>query len=339
MRRLTGQELEVVQTSLGPVTVTVSGNRNRPSLITYHDIGLNHSTCFQGMFMGAEPSSLLLTNFCVYHIDAPGHEAGASEIHFTETELSAFDLSEQVAEIVQHFSLKRVICLGVGAGAYILTLLAISHPSMVQGLILVSPVCQPATWMEWVSSKLSINMLSFYGMSTSVKEGFLARFFSDGESGYHGPGSDSLFSFCKELEAREPSNVARYAQAFLSRVDLVPDLRKFKCPTLIVVGEHSPFYDKSLDMYLNMDPLLTSWFQVPASSSLVTVERPHMLQSPLESFLQKLGHYRRPPSFSELRALSPPSPPGFRAEEFSPKACGVNLKPIRTRTEKIENAE
>ena len=31
-------------------------------------------SCFQGLFVCPDAASLLLNNFCVYHIDAPGHE-------------------------------------------------------------------------------------------------------------------------------------------------------------------------------------------------------------------------------------------------------------------------
>ena len=35
-------------------------------------------SCFQGLFFCPDAASLLLHNFCVYHIDAPGHEVSIS---------------------------------------------------------------------------------------------------------------------------------------------------------------------------------------------------------------------------------------------------------------------
>ncbi|KAL3839035.1 hypothetical protein ACJIZ3_023626 [Penstemon smallii] len=35
-------------------------------------------SCFQGLFYCPEAFSLLLHNFCIYHISPPGHELGAA---------------------------------------------------------------------------------------------------------------------------------------------------------------------------------------------------------------------------------------------------------------------
>jgi len=35
-------------------------------------------SCFQGLLFCPEAASLMLHNFCIYHIDAPGHEVGVA---------------------------------------------------------------------------------------------------------------------------------------------------------------------------------------------------------------------------------------------------------------------
>jgi hypothetical protein len=37
-----------------------------------HDVGLNHRSCFQSLLLASGPKSLLMKNFCIYHVDAPG---------------------------------------------------------------------------------------------------------------------------------------------------------------------------------------------------------------------------------------------------------------------------
>lgn len=44
-------------------------------------------SCFQGLLFCPEAASLLLHNFCIYHIDAPGHEVGIPLL-FTSTSSS-----------------------------------------------------------------------------------------------------------------------------------------------------------------------------------------------------------------------------------------------------------
>ncbi|KAJ0799697.1 putative alpha/Beta hydrolase [Helianthus annuus] len=64
----------IIQTGCGSVSVTVYGDQQKPPLITYPDLGLNHTSCFEGLFISPESASLLLNNFCIYHITPPGHE-------------------------------------------------------------------------------------------------------------------------------------------------------------------------------------------------------------------------------------------------------------------------
>lgn len=72
--------------------------------------------------------------------------------------------------------------------------------------------------------------------------------------------------------------------------------------------------------------------QVQACGSLVTEERPHMLLAPIEQFLGTLGYFR-PPQIVYFAASPPRSPPNllYSLAEFSPKASGLKLKPIKTR--------
>jgi protein NDRG1 len=60
-------------------------------------------SCFGGLFSCAEASSVLYHNFCIYHVDAPGHEAGAAEIPADQPLLSVDDLADQVAEVLDYF--------------------------------------------------------------------------------------------------------------------------------------------------------------------------------------------------------------------------------------------
>ncbi|XP_022011020.1 uncharacterized protein LOC110910728 [Helianthus annuus] len=64
----------IIQTGHGSVSVIVYGDQEKPPLITYPHLALNHMLCFQGLFFCPEAASLLLHNFCIYHISPPGDE-------------------------------------------------------------------------------------------------------------------------------------------------------------------------------------------------------------------------------------------------------------------------
>ncbi|VAH73409.1 unnamed protein product [Triticum turgidum subsp. durum] len=115
-----------VRTRYGFVSVSVYGDEDKPALITYPDVALNYMSCFQGLFFCPEASSLLLHNFCIYHITPQGHELGAAPIPSDVPELSVDNLADQVADVLDFFGLGSVMCMGVTAGAYVLTLFAVS---------------------------------------------------------------------------------------------------------------------------------------------------------------------------------------------------------------------
>ncbi|KAI8491044.1 Protein ndrg3 [Branchiostoma belcheri] len=78
---------EDVETSRGTMKVAVQGNRAKPAILTYHDIGLNHVTCFQNFF-NYEEMQVILKNFCVYHVNAPGQHMDATpmDVHLATGE-------------------------------------------------------------------------------------------------------------------------------------------------------------------------------------------------------------------------------------------------------------
>ncbi|XP_043698209.1 protein NDL2-like isoform X2 [Telopea speciosissima] len=310
----------VVETSKGSISVFVCGDQEKPALITYPDVSLNYMSCFQGLFFCPDAASLLLHNFCIYHIDAPGHELGAAAISSDAPLLNIDDLADQVVEVLDFFGLKEVLCLGVTAGAYILTLFAMKYKDRVLGLILVSPLCRKPSWTEWLYNKLMLNLLYFYGMCGLLKECLLQRYFS------------------KLLDERQSSNVMRFLQAINERHDLTDGLKKLKCKTLIFVGERSPFHSEALHLSAKMDKRSSSLVEVEACGSLVTEEDPYAMLIPIEFFLMGFGYHRQPTLTSLLSSTQGSNPArhlsshsSIAPELLSPESLGVKLKPIKTR--------
>ncbi|PNT66200.1 hypothetical protein BRADI_3g08430v3 [Brachypodium distachyon] len=300
-----------IQTNHGSVSVAVYGDHDKPALITYPDIALNHMSCFQGLLFCPEAASLLLHNFCIYHISPPGHELGAAPISLSTLMPSVDDLADQVADVLDFFGLGSVMCLGVTAGAYILTLFAAKYRERVLGLILVSPLCKAPTWTEWFYNKVESNLLYYYGMCGLVKESFLQRYFS------------------KFLDQRQSMNVWRFVQTMNGRHDLTEELKQLQCRTLIFVGENSQFHTEAVHMTSKLDRRYCALVEVQACGSLVTEEQPHAMLIPMEYFFMGYGLYR--PSQLDCSPRSPLSPFCISPELLSPESMGVKLKPIKTR--------
>ncbi|RVW13049.1 Protein NDL1 [Vitis vinifera] len=210
--------------------------------------------------------------------------------------------------------LKEVLCLGVTAGAYILTLFAMKYKERVLGLILVSPVCKAPSWTEWLYNK----------------ECLLQRYFSkELRCGLHGAESDIIQS-CR----REWGSGGSFVPV-IWRQDLTESLKRLQCKTLIFVGESSPFHAESVHMSAKMDRKSSVLVEIQACGSLVTEEHPYAMLIPIELFLMGFGYYRQLPFASSSSNGSNPASPLSHSciapELLSPESLGIKLKPIKTR--------
>ncbi|XP_044462920.1 protein NDL1-like isoform X2 [Mangifera indica] len=314
-----------VHTGRGSVSVIIYGDQDKPALITYPDLALNHMSCFQGLFFWPEAASMLLHNFCIYHICPPGHELGAAPICPDVPAPSVDDLADQILEVLNYFGLGSVMCMGVTAGIE----LQMKYRLRVLGLILVSPLCKAPSWTEWFYNKVMANLLYFYGMCGLVNEFLLQRYFSKEVRGTaEVPESDIVQACRRLLDERQSTNVLRYLQAINRRPDITDGLKKLKCRTLIFVGDDSPFYSEALHMISKLDERYSALVEVQACGSMVTEEQPHAMLIPIEYFLMGYGMYR-PCHFTD----SPRSPlsPCISPELLSPESMGLKLKPIKTR--------
>nr|XP_025700804.1 protein NDL1 isoform X2 [Arachis hypogaea] len=319
-----------IRTGCGSVSVMVYGDHDKPALITYPDLALNYKSCFQGLFFCPEAASLLLHNFCIYHISPPGHELGAAEISSEDPIPSVEDLADQIIEILNYFGLGAVMCMGVMAGAYILSLFATKYRERVLGLILVSPLCKAPSWTEWFYNKVMSNLLYFYGVCGLLKECLLQRYFSKEVRGNAEVPESEIVQACKRLlDDRKCKNVLRFLHAINQRPDITDGLKRLKCRTLIFVGDSSPFHSEALYMTSKLDRRYSALVEVQGCGSMVTEEQPHAMLIPMEYFLMGYGLYR-PCYFSES-PRSPLSPSCISPELLSPESMGLKLKPIKTR--------
>ncbi|KAF5945676.1 hypothetical protein HYC85_015904 [Camellia sinensis] len=325
-----GGKEHIVRTGRGLVSVIVYGDQDKPALVTYPDLALNHMSCFQGLFFCPEAASLLLHNFCIYHISPPGHELGAAAICPDDPVPSVDDLADQIIEVLNHFRLGAVMCMGVTAGAYILTLFAMKYRERVLGLILVSPLCKNASWTEWLYNKVTSNLLYFYGTCGLVKDFLLQRYFSKEVRGsIDVPESDIVQACRRLLDERQSINVLRFLQAIDRRPDITDGLKRLKCRTLIFVGEDSPFHSEAVHMTSKLDRRYSALVEVQACGSVVTEEQPHAMLVPMEYFFMGYGLYR--PCQLSGSPRSPLSPSCISPDLLSPESMGLKLKPIKTR--------
>uniref|UniRef100_A0A1W2Q686 N-myc downstream regulated 1 n=1 Tax=Rattus norvegicus TaxID=10116 RepID=A0A1W2Q686_RAT len=288
------QEFDVqeqdIETLHGSLHVTLCGTPkgNRPVILTYHDIGMNHKTCYNPLF-NSEDMQEITQHFAVCHVDAPGQQDGAPSFPVGYMYPSMDQLAEMLPGVLHKFGLKSVIGMGTGAGAYILTRFALNNPEMVEGLVLMNVNPCAEGWMDWAASKIS-------GWTQALPDMVVSHLF--GKEEIHS-NVEVVHTYRQHiLNDMNPSNLHLFISAYNSRRDLeierpMPGTHTvtLQCPALLVVGDNSPAVDAVAHDNLYLQPL-TSFF--------LSLLQPAKLAEAFKYFVQGMGYM---PSASMTRLM------------------------------------
>ncbi|XP_077207570.1 protein NDRG1 isoform X2 [Paroedura picta] len=288
-----------VETVHGSVHVTMCGTPrgSRPAILTYHDIGLNHKTCFNPLF-NFEDMQEITQHFAVCHVDAPGQHDGAASFPPGYMYPSMDQLAEMLPGILKQFGLKSVIGMGTGAGAYILTRFALNHPDLTEGLVLINVNPCAEGWMDWAATKIS-------GWTHALPDLVISHLF--GKEEIHN-NHDLISSYRQHIiNDMNQGNLHLFVNSYSSRRDLeierpVPgaNVVTLQCPSLLVVGDSSPAVDAVVDCNAKLDPTKTTLLKMADCGGLPQVSQPAKLAEAFKYFVQGMGYM---PSASMTRLM------------------------------------
>uniref|UniRef100_A0A3Q2EJ65 Protein NDRG3-like n=1 Tax=Cyprinodon variegatus TaxID=28743 RepID=A0A3Q2EJ65_CYPVA len=232
------------------------------------------TSCFNSLF-NYEDMQEVTQNFSVLHVDAPGQQENAPTFPPGYQYPSLEQLAEMLPPVLVQL-VKSVIGIGVGAGAHILTRLALNEPSLVEGLVLIDIDPCAKGWVDWAASKVTPNhrlaenqeIVQTYRlhMSQDVPQENLAMFYSSYESR-------------SELQMERP----------------VPGLDQntsstLRCPTLLVVGDTSPAVDAVVECNSRLNPTRTTLLKMADCGGLPQVVQPGKLAEAFKYFVQGMGY-------------------------------------------------
>ncbi|XP_059718956.1 protein NDRG3 isoform X1 [Haemorhous mexicanus] len=313
-----------IETAFGVVHVTMRGTPkgNRPVILTYHDIGLNHKSCFNAFF-NFEDMQEITHHFAVCHVDAPGQQEGAPPFPSGYQYPSMDELAEMLPAVLTHLNLKSFIGIGLGAGAYVLSRCALSHPDLVEGLVLINVDPCAKGWIDWAASKFS-------GWTTNIVDIVLAHHFGHEELQAN---LDLIQTYRLHIaQDINQDNLQLFLTSYNSRKDLEIErpvvgvnemtAKTLKCPALLVVGDNSPAVEAVVECNSRLDPTKTTLLKMADCGGLPqVVQVRHTLALP--------WHLRAKEPFV-LLALKPPSlfpQPGKLTEAFKYFVQGMGYIP------------
>ncbi|XP_042597154.1 protein NDRG1-like isoform X1 [Cyprinus carpio] len=280
-----------VETAFGLVHCTMMGvpKGNRPTILTFHDIGLNHKSCFESLFNHKDMHEIM-QHFAVCHVDAPGQQEGASTLSTEYTYPSMDQLSETLPMVLQHFSLKSVIGMAVGAGANILTRFALKHPDMVEGLVLINLSAHAEGFLERAAQKIT-------SWTHALPDTVISHLFGKEEI----QNNHELISTFRHLITNNinQSNLQQFVKSYKSRRNLEIErpvqggnlnARMLQCPALLIVGDNSPVVDAVVDSNSRMNPTTTTFLKMADCGGLPQVDQPGKLIEAFKYFIQGMGY-------------------------------------------------
>ncbi|KAM3968463.1 misexpression suppressor of KSR 2 [Aphomia sociella] len=276
-----------VGTDRGDIVVAVQGDRAKPAILTYHDLGLNY-VCFQPFFNFVDMRALL-ENFCVYHVNAPGQEEGAPSLPEDYIYPSMDELANQLNYVLGHFGIKTFIGFGVGAGANILARFALAYPQKVDALALINCTSNQAGWIEWAYQKMNSRSLRSRGMTQAVLDYLMWHHFGRyPEERNHDLSQMYRMYFTRNVN---PTNLSMFIDAYVQRTDLgiTRDTDTIKVPVLNITGALSPHVDDTVTFNGRLHPSKSTWMKI-SDCGMVLEEQPGKISEAFRLFLQGEGY-------------------------------------------------
>ncbi|RXN38014.1 NDRG3-like isoform X1 [Labeo rohita] len=219
-----------VETPHGVLHVTMRGSPkgNRPVILTYHDIGLNHKSCFNTLF-NFEDMMEITQHFAVVHVDAPGQQEGSPPFPTGYQYPTMDELAEMLPSVLTQLKLNPLLCL------------QLNQPALVEGLVLINVDPCAEGWMDWAASKLT-------GWTSNLVDIVMAHHFSTEELTDNQEliqtyrlhiaqdiNQDNLALFCGSYNARQDLGIERPIAGVNENT-----VKTLTCPALLVVGDTSP---------------------------------------------------------------------------------------------------
>uniref|UniRef100_A0A669C943 N-myc downstream regulated 1b n=1 Tax=Oreochromis niloticus TaxID=8128 RepID=A0A669C943_ORENI len=263
---------EHVETQYGNVHCIMTGTlkANHPAILTFHDVGLNHKSCFETLFNHQDMHEII-RHFPVCHVEAPGQHEAAKTLPAGHTYPTMDQLSEALLSVLKHFGLRSVIGLGVGAGAYILARFALNHPDLVDGLVLININPSAEGLMDTFATKVDNIKISPLIMS---------------------------FAHHRLASLQQAKLIPDH---MFSLSDCFIFLLVCRCSTLLIVGDHSPAVDAVVDCNSKLNPTKTTLLKMADCGGLPQVDQPAKLIEAFKYFIQGMG-YLSSASMTRLRS-------------------------------------
>eukprot|EP00092_Neocalanus_flemingeri_P011887 GFUD01012819.1.p1 GENE.GFUD01012819.1~~GFUD01012819.1.p1 ORF type:complete len:880 (+),score=232.59 GFUD01012819.1:62-2701(+) len=239
----------------GPVSVYIQGDldkqRDGTVFLTVHDVGSSF-TSWVNWVMDISMEEVRRRSVFI-HIALPGQELGAVDRPGDWNFPSMKDLGLNLVTVLDNLRIQRVVGLGDGAGANIITRFGMCHPSRVLGVVTINNTATAS--LGRFMDRLREKMKSVKGDGQSLNE----------------------------------KNVSKFAEAYRKRTEIIPDLnKKINFDVLLIAGMKSKYVQDTEAIHKEMSAGLCSMIKIEDVSEPLT-ETPARVSETVLLFCQGIG--------------------------------------------------
>jgi predicted esterase len=253
--------------------------------LTCHDIGNNHYSFRK--FIDNKNFEDIRKRAVFVHVDLPGQEDEAEDFPDDQAFPTIQALGEDLITVLDQLRIKYCIGIGDGAGANIITRFGMMHVTRCLGVIFLHPTANASTVMETFKDKFTKWGVKHVGASAEN----IAAFRKFGHKLEDTEDKEKALEEYKEKMKHKVNskNMTKFANAFMKRTDIVPNLKEgLKCDALVVVGTKSSNIHAAEYMHSQMDKTKSSLLKVDNVGNAMD-ESPEKLANSILLFCKGLG--------------------------------------------------
>uniref|UniRef100_A0A8B9JKD9 Protein NDRG2 n=1 Tax=Astyanax mexicanus TaxID=7994 RepID=A0A8B9JKD9_ASTMX len=284
--RIFGMCLRRLCTHFLHVTLRGTPKGNRPVILTYHDIGLNHKSCFNTLF-NFEDMQEITQHFAVVHVDAPGQQENAPPFPSGYQ----YPTMDELAEMLPSVLTQLKCTVGCLISDFFVCIFQLNQSTLVEGLVLINVDPCAKGWMDWAASKLS-------GWTSNLVDIVMGHHFSTDELTENQEiiqtyrlhiaqdiNQDNLALFCNSYNGRRDLEIERPILGINEET-----VNTLKCPALLVVGDTSPAVEAVVECNSRLNPTKTTLLKMADCGGLPQVVQPGKLAEAFKYFVQGMGY-------------------------------------------------
>jgi len=259
------------QTNSSLLNLVRTGPRGNPPVLLLHSVGLD-------LTYWDHQIEALRHHYDVVALDLPGHGASPG----TPQDWTLNRAAATIAEHVEALDTGPVNVVGLSVGGMIAQALALTHTHLVRSLVLMDTAAR----------------FSDDGRTAMRDRAAAAR--AEGMPAVLASTLDRWFT--PTTRAKRPDVIDRVSKTLLSddaavhaamwdmiaELDLVEELPRISCPTLVLVGEHDPSSPPAAARTLIEHILRATVYIVADASHMAPLEKPAEINQHILAFLDKL---------------------------------------------------